>query len=253
MKEHLITGSIVTYNNSKIIKKCIESVLKYTQGTDFCLYVYDNCSEDNTAEIIERLFPEVVLIRGKENKGFGYGHNQIIKKIHSKYHVLINPDIIIDTPVIKDMAVYMEKHCRISILLPKVLNIDGSEQYLPKRQPNFKFVIMSKFPAFKYFRSLYTGENQKICRPVKCQNISGSFFMIQTEMMKALGGFDERYFMYFEDADLARRVTEKEGCIVYAPDFYVYHEWKRDNTKNIKGIRIFLQSMFKYIKKWKCF
>lgn len=253
MGKHLITGGIVTYNNEKIIERCIEAILEQTATIDFKLYVYDNCSSDGTVKLIEDNFPEVILIKSKENRGFGYGHNRILQNVESKFHVLINPDIIIDTPVIQQMTSYMSKHPAISILLPKVLNMDGSEQFLPKRQPNFKFVILSKFAPFGYYRKVYTGENETGDRPIKCQNISGSFFVIKTGLMKALNGFDERYFMYFEDADLARRVLNRDGCIVYHPDFYVYHEWKRDNTRNMKGIRIFLQSMLKYVMKWKGF
>lgn len=253
MKKHFVTGGIVTYNNEKIIKKCIETILEHTKNIDFKLYVYDNCSTDGTVLAIEHTFPEVTVIKGKRNSGFGYGHNRILEEIDSKYHVLINPDIVLAIPVIEQMAAYMKKHGTISILLPKVLNMDESEQFLPKRQPNFKFVIMSKFAPFKYYRKIYTGENETAGTPVKCRNISGSFFMIKTDFMKALKGFDERYFMYFEDADLARQVINVGGTIVYNPDFCVYHEWKRDNTKNIKGICIFLCSMFKYMLKWKQF
>ena len=74
--------------------------------------------------------------------------------------------------------------------------------------------------------------------------------MIRTELFKDLGGFDERYFMYFEDADLSRRVRQKADVVFY-PKIAVYHGWKRDNTKNLRGIRIFLTSMAKYFWKWK--
>lgn len=253
MEKHFVTGGIVTYNNEKIIKKCIRTILEYTKNIDFKLYVYDNCSCDGTVSVIEQNFPEVTVMRSRKNEGFGRGHNRIMAQVDSVYHVLINPDIVAETPVIEQMVSYMEKHQSIGILLPKVLNTDGTEQFLPKRQPDFKFVVMSKFAPFKYYRKLYTGETEIADRPVKCQNISGSFFIIKTEILKALGGFDERYFMYFEDADLAQRVINAGGSIVYHPDFCVYHEWKRDNTRSMRGICIFLCSMFKYMLKWKRF
>lgn len=252
MQEQIVTGSIVTYNNGKIIERCIASILEQTKGCRFRLYVYDNCSSDDTVSKIRSGFPQVKVIEGKANKGFGYGHNQVIKRVKSQYHAVINPDIFLDTDVITQMAEYMAGHPEIGILMPKVLNPDGTEQHLPKRQPNFKYVILSKFKKYRYYRDEYTRAGEDICAPVKCENISGSFFVADTAALKQLNGFDERYFMYFEDADLGKRMAGIKE-IVYHPDYYVYHEWKRDNTKSFKGIRIFLTSMVKYILKWKTF
>lgn len=74
--------------------------------------------------------------------------------------------------------------------------------------------------------------------------------MVRTDVFRKANGFDERFFMYFEDADLSRRIRKK-AAIVFYPNVYVYHAWKRDNTRSFKGIRIFLISMVKYFWKWK--
>ena len=74
--------------------------------------------------------------------------------------------------------------------------------------------------------------------------------MVKTESMKKIRGYDERFFLYFEDADLSRRLR-KYGKIVYHPGMYVYHAWKRDNTHSLRGACIFLTSMVKYYRKWR--
>lgn len=74
MEKHFVTGGIVTYNNEKIIKKCIRTILEYTKNIDFKLYVYDNCSCDGTVSVIEQNFPEVTVMRSRKNEGFGRGH-----------------------------------------------------------------------------------------------------------------------------------------------------------------------------------
>ncbi len=245
-----ITGGIVTYNNEKTIRACLTSIKEQTQNCPFQLYVYDNCSTDRTLDIIREEFPWVQLIEGKQNIGFGRGHNQIVKKVHSEYHVIINPDIILDQPVISMMAAYMEACEDVVQLAPQVRSLDGSVQYLPKRDPNFRYVILSKFPGFRFYRKHYTMENEKINQPSEVQSSSGCFFMVRTVAFKNIHGFDPRFFLYFEDADLSRRLRQV-GKVVYHPHIYVLHEWKRDNTGSMKGICNFLKSMIKYYKKWR--
>ena len=95
-----ITGGIVTYNNGETIEKCVRSILEYTKDCDFQLYVYDNGSKDHTLQILKKNFPKLIIIEGDQNIGFGQGHNQIIKRVHSDYHMIINPDIYLKTNVI---------------------------------------------------------------------------------------------------------------------------------------------------------
>ena len=241
-----ITGGIVTYNNGETIEKCVRSILEYTKDCDFQLYVYDNGSKDHTLQILKKNFPKLIIIEGDQNIGFGQGHNQIIKRVHSDYHMIINPDIYLKTNVIKCMKDYMEENPDVVQLTPEIRNLDGTVQYLPKIDPNFKFVILSKFAPFRHYRKVYTMENEKIQKPVSVMSCTGCFSMIRTRLLKSIHGFDRRYFMYFEDADLSRRLRQ-HGRLVYHPGLYVYHAWKRDNMRSIKGARIFLSSMIKIL------
>lgn len=248
--EAKITGGIVTYNNEKTIKECVQSILDHTKGCQFQLYIYDNCSTDDTVRILKNNFPEVILIKGKKNIGFGQGHNQIIKRIKSDYHTIINPDIFLNYDVISYISKYMEENPGVVQLTPEIRNMDGTVQYLPKVDPNIKFVILSKLAPFKYYRKIYTMENILMDKPTEIMSCTGCFSMIQTSVLKKIHGYDRRFFMYFEDADLSRRLRVY-GQLIYHPKIFVYHAWKRDNTHSLKGICIFLMSMIKYYKKWR--
>lgn len=244
-----VSGCVVTYNNSSIISSCIESLLKWTQRVDFKLYIVDNHSTDGTVELIRENFPQVRVIRSKTNRGFGDGHNKVIPKLHSKYHFVINPDIVIDHDVISDLVDYMEAHEDVSMITPKIMNDDGTEQMLPKRNPSIRYLIVSKLKPFSHYRTVYTRADEKLNGPTEIDFCTGCFFGIRTAVFKQLNGFDDRYFMYMEDADLSREVRKK-AKIVFYPHAYVYHEWKRDNVKNIRGIFRWFISMVKYFCKW---
>lgn len=250
MIKKYISGGIVTYNNEHIIRECIQSILEDTKDCLFQLYIYDNCSEDRTVQIIKKEFPQVILFEGKKNIGFGQGHNQIVRKVRSDLHVIINPDIFLKDHVISRMAEYMQEHEDIVQLTPEIRNLDDTIQYLPKLDPNFKFVILSKFKPFRYYRRIYTMEDVTITEPTEVMSSTGCFSMVRTKIFKQVHGYDRRFFLYFEDADLSRRLREY-GKIVYHPGICAWHAWKRDNTGSFHGMRNFLTSMWKYYRKWR--
>lgn len=249
MDKIAVSGCIVTFNNVSFVDKCICSLLRYTTGVDFQLMISDNCSIDNTIETVRRKYPEVEIIQNDHNGGFGYGHNQVIPKLESKYHAVINPDIEINEDVISQMVEYLEEHPDVGMVTPKILNMDGTEQFLPKRDPSIRYVILSKFKPFNFYRTRYTRADENLCQPTSIDSCTGCFFIIRTDLFKQLNGFDNNFFMYYEDADLSRR-ARKYMKIIFYPLCSVYHNWQRENIRNIRGIRNFLHSMLKYFKKW---
>ncbi len=250
-----ISGGIVTYNNEDTIEKCILSVLAETDCKEysFMLYILDNCSTDNTISIIERIMKSdsrIKLVKSKKNLGFGRGHNRIISKLSSDYHFVINPDIYLESDVIGELSRYIENHENIGLITPRILNPDGSEQYLPKHSPSIRYVFLSKLPGLKYLRKKYTRADERIDEPLSMEFCTGCFFGAKTQYIKGINGFDKDFFMYFEDADLSRRVLRDKKKIVFYPGVYAYHNWKRDNMGSAKGIKRFIRSYFVYCSKW---
>lgn len=248
-----VTASIVTYNSESEILNVLRS-LKNIQLENFKITVIDNASTDNTKGVILQYYPEIQLIESNKNIGFGAGHNLAIKATNSDYHIIINPDITVKPDQIKKMLEYMENNKDVAVLTPKVLNVDGTEQFLPKIFPKIRYVISGKYEN-KYkicykWRSQYTFRNKEIKEPVEVQYATGCFMLCRTEILKKVGGFDERFFLHFEDADLTREMM-KYGKVIYHPSVYVTHGWKRDNIKDKKIRKIALQSLIKYFCKWR--
>lgn len=244
-----VTGCIVTYNNSDIILGCIESLLRETKGVDFKLYVVDNHSTDGTVELIREHFPQLTILEQGKNSGFGHGHNQVLPIIESEYHAVINPDIYVEGDVISGLVAMLEEHRDVIMATPKILNEDGTEQFLPKKDPSIRYVIMSKFKPFRYLREEYTRQNEEDGSAMEIEMCTGCFFVIRTEIYRKLKGFDTRYFLYCEDADFSRR-ARKLGKIVFWPYVSATHKWSRANTRSIKGVMHFLTSLFKYFLRW---
>lgn len=252
MTSSKVTGCIVTYNNMRTIDNTVSSLLNHTKAP-FQLYVVDNSSQDGTPEHIAAEYPAVKVIRRKDNRGFGAGHNTVIDRLDSDYHVIINPDIIVRDDVISQMAEYMDAHPEIGMLSPSIKFPDGRPQILGKKIPHLRYLVASRMrneaDPGKLLRE-YAMLDCDLSKPTDIENATGCFMFIRTDLFKKLGGFDERYFMYFEDCDLTRSVN-LDSRTVYFPDATVYHEWGRESKKNMRLKLIQIQSMLRYMLKWR--
>lgn len=251
--KNLLSGAIVTYNCKEQIENTVNSLLEHTKKYPIDLYVVDNNSSDGTRQLLEGN-KNIKLLPQKENLGFGKGHNQLISREMGKYHAVINPDIIVENDILAQMVDVMEENDDIVMMMPSIYFEDGKEQCLPKKNPTFKRLFMGRLAflgsVFKKIRDEYTCAGEKIPHLSEIEFCSGCFFLIRSEIFKKTGGFDERYFMYLEDADLSRE-ARKYGKVVFASDFSVKHLWKRESAKSLKYLFIHTSSAFKYLKKWR--
>ena len=249
---NMVTGSIVTYNNISTIAKTLETLFGETKDIDFKLYVLDNGSSDGTPEFIEKNYPDVTVIRSGKNVGFGAGHNIIINQVESKYHAVINPDIVLTQNAVKKMADYMDGNPEIGLLSPRICFPDGRDQILGKRNPHLKYLVASRLRGDEPSKLLreYAMLDCDLSKPTEIENATGCFMFIRTDVLKSIGGFDDGFFMYFEDADLARRINEVSKCVYY-PDAVVNHVWGRDSKRNFKLMLVHINSMLRYFRKWK--
>lgn len=247
-----VTGCIVTYNNMKTIKKAVDTILEYTDE-NFRLYVVDNNSTDGTPKFIRENYPEVCVIETGTNSGFGAGHNIVLPMLSSEYHIVINPDIVINENAIEKIVDFMDANPDIGLLSPKICFPDGREQILGKRNPRLKYLIASRMRDEENPSKLLREYAMKDCDlsdVTDIENTTGCFMVFRTSVFKELKGFDEGYFMYFEDADIARRAKEISR-VVYYPHATILHEWGRESKRNFKLMLIHIQSMFRYFFKWK--
>ena len=248
----MVTGSIVTYNNMSTIDETLKTLYEYTKDINFKLYVVDNNSTDGTVEHIKENYPQVEVVALKENLGFGAGHNKAVRMVDSDYHVIINPDIVFIENSIKKMVDYLENNEDIGVLSPKICFPDGREQILGKKDPHFKYILASRLRGDEPGTLLkkYAMLDCDLTKPIDIENASGCFMVFRTSILKKVDGFDERYFMYFEDADITRK-ARKYSRVVYYPEAVVSHVWNRDSKHNFKLLAIHIHSMLKYYWKWK--
>lgn len=251
-----LSFSVVTYNNENEIKSLLRNLVTILQNkVSYDIYVIDNASQDRTADLVKKESnhnKSIHLIKNKKNLGFGAGHNSVMGDLKSTYHVVINPDVQITSFVeISKMISFLKGHKNVGLLSPLILNTDGSIQRLYKREPTV-FDLLIRFVSPNFFKKR---QNEFVRMESGYKEIgridyaSGAFMMFRTEIFKAINGFDERYFMYMEDADITRKVN-KIATSVFYPKAFVIHEWQRESHKKIKHVIYSVVSLCKYFSKW---
>ncbi|ADQ14093.1 glycosyltransferase family 2 protein [Halanaerobium hydrogeniformans] len=248
-----ITVSIVTYNSQDFIERAVKSLIKNLLFIKYKIFLIDNASQDNTLSIVKylaKLDNNIEIIKNDYNIGFGAAHNKVLNFIDSDYHIVMNPDIVITTNVIKELIDYIKNDKKIGLVVPMLKYPNGKIQYTARREITFLDLLIRRFfpNQFKQRQNYHKRLNQ-IKKPIKIEFASGAFQLFRTDIFKQINGFDENFFIYLEDADITKRVNKVSNTIFY-PHNYVIHHWNKESYKEINAFIYHLKSMYYYFKKW---
>lgn len=255
-----LSACIVLYNDQDEALKAAASVLKHTRRWPLTLYLVDNASSDGSgarlrqAAALLRTGPQqaVEVICRKENGGFGTGHNTVLPRLTSTYHFILNPDILLEGDTLSDMAEWMEAHPDAVMARPALCFPDGRPQVLPLRKCSALALVYRQaewLRPLKRFNDRYVMADQDLTKPTEIEFCTGSFTAVRTEDFRAVGGFDEAYFMYVEDADLTQKLRRR-GKAYLLPQFEAIHAWHRAPHTNGSHFKLQLKSMVRYFGKW---
>ena len=252
-----LSACIVSYCDYDEVCAAVRSILQYTAG-DLALYVVDNASPDGCGHrLAETDFADsrVEVICLPKNVGFGGGHNTVLPKLTSQVHFILNPDILLESDVLHPLADWLMKHPDAAMATPQLYFPDGRIQHLPRRKPTpwllFARQLAPKLPGPLFDRAdrHYTMQDEDLTSPRPIEFCTGSFMAVRTEVLRQIGGFDENYFMYVEDADLTQKVL-RLGKVYLLPQFRAIHAWHRAPMRDAGKFKMQLGSMMRYFKKW---
>jgi GT2 family glycosyltransferase len=249
----MTTASIVIYKTkAEEIIPLIECLVNTILNN---IYIVDNFPISKMDILLKGISTKIIYIPMQSNIGFGAAHNIAIRKAleaESTYHFIINPDIIIKENVISPMIKYMHENKNIGMMMPKVLNLDGRVQYLPKLLPSPFSILLRKMKFIpNYNRLMKKYELRDMDVVCNVPFVSGCFSLLNLELLEKLEmpGYDERFFLYFEDFDLSRRFHQKYKTIYYSL-VEVYHGYGNGASKNLRLFMIFIFSAIKYFNKY---
>jgi GT2 family glycosyltransferase len=166
---------------------------------------------------------------------------------------VLNPDVLFTEDCVSVLASYLDSKPGVVLAMPELLNADGSVQALPRLRPCLRYVLARRRAA----RGSQSARVQRLVGEYttppgpgnEVQTCSGSFFMIRSAALLQLGGFDERYFLYFEDNDLAARAKQL-GTLALVPAAHAVHGYERAALHNHSALAHQLRSMLRFFNRY---
>lgn len=245
---------IVNYNAGVHLERCLASVTAHAPAVP--VVVVDNASHDGSEGVAART-PRVRLVRNATNAGFGTAVNQGVAVLPPGLAVLLlNPDCELTAGVLDALEAELVAHPECAVAAPTILDEDGSIQGNVRGDPTIltglfgRTTVLSRwFPNAPAARRNVQRASPHADDERTADWVSGACMLLRREAFEAVGGFDERYFLYWEDADLCRRLRARGHTVRFVPTATIVHVGGRSSASaKALSIRAFHDSAFLYYR-----
>lgn len=218
---------VVSFNTRGLLRDCLESVCKQ-DGVSMEVLVVDNASRDGSALMVLAEFPQVRLTASRENLGFAGANNVAFAQARGRYVVLLNSDAFLGPQTLRHAVEQMDAEPGIGLLGGLLLGRDGAWQPSARLFPSVVNEILTFTGLSGRFRNsrLFGRVDRTWADPKERTDtdwVPGAFAVIRREVLESVGYFDERFFLYYEEVDLCRRIKAAGYRIAYRPELEVIH------------------------------
>lgn len=229
---------IISWKMKDFLQKCLQSIYNYTLDVKFEIIVIDNNSHDGTAEMIEKEFPEIILIKNKDNRGVAPARNQGMNIAHGKYILVLDADVELFENSVLKLFEYMESNPDCGIVGSKLVDTDRQLQYSCKRFPNLLSFIFRRLERFDIVRNsktlrYHTMQDWDHNEIKEVDYLIGACQFIRSDIIKKIGYYDENIFYGPEDMDFCSRVWNAGSKIIYYPLTSIFHHEQRITKKKV--------------------
>lgn len=248
---------IVNYNSTDYLLRCIHSIYDVLEKEIAAsIYVVDNASEDNI-DLLSQKFPKVSLLKNKVNIGFARAVNYYISRTSAPYIMLLNPDTLVEKFFFASIFKVMEENPKVGVAGPKILEKNGKVQGSARSFPTPMTALFGR----NTFLSKFFPNNRMTSKNILTNRIggekntevdwvSGACMILRRSALKEVGLMDERFFLYWEDADLCKRMSEKGWLVTYSPNASIVHYAGVSSKKKIRPLLEFHKSAYYFFCKY---
>jgi GT2 family glycosyltransferase len=246
--------AIVSYNTKDILLDCISSVQATTTTITYEVIVVDNNSQDGTTAALKKAYPAIRVIANPDNRGFATAVNQALAMSRGRHVLLLNSDTIVKDRALATMVGYLDDHPDVGAVSCQQRTGDG---HLIQTCFPFPSIHDHLFYSVLFQRMAPTMQAAAAAtQAVDCaqsQDVdwaNGACLMVRRSLMQQLGGLDEQFFMYFEDADLCRRIHQQGSRVRHVAEAEIIHFVGRSSGRDREGLQLVWEfSRIRYIEK----
>jgi GT2 family glycosyltransferase len=245
-----ISFIIVNWNTKNLLCDCLNSIPESTEALTYEIIVVDNASSDGSAAMLEEKYPQVALIANTENRGFGAANNQGFAIMKGKYALLLNTDAVLTPGAVNKLWGFAESHPQAAIVCGQLLNADGSRQNSVAAFPSLLTLATNTSLLEYLFPRKYPSKRYAHTQPLEVDSAIGACMMIRKKALDEVSFFDNRYFFFFEETDLAYAMKRVGWVIYQVPDAQIYHLQGQSIGHNARSRIEFYRSRYQFIRKW---
>jgi GT2 family glycosyltransferase len=248
-EQKILSVIIVTWNTKTLVNECIDSIFALPEYSDSVeIIVIDNGSTDGTDKLISEKYKEIVYIRNNDNVGYATAVNQGVKVAEGKYILLLGSDTVLKPNSLKRCIDFLDENNNAGAVGCKLVFPDGSPQGNCKKFPTLKngfYTYLSLDRLNHDYDMLWFNYD----KTVKVDQIATTFLLIRSDLIKKLGGFDERYKILYNDVDLCKRIWKENKEIYFLHDAEVIHHGSYSTKKARYQVRrIMYDDIYRYYK-----
>ncbi len=235
-----ISVVIVSFNTGPLTRECLQTLEANAGGVRYEAIVVDNVSCDGSPDMIEREFPEAKLIRSSVNLGFAAANNRAFPLARGRYIVLLNSDAFVQPGALPAAVEKMDRNPHVGLAGARLVGRDGSWQPSARMFPSLlnDFLTLSGLAAARP-RSRFFGRLDRTWAPAdqaaEVDWVPGAFSILRREVLEKVGPFDERFFLYYEEVELCRRIKAAGYSVLYWPEIVVVH-LGGESSKTVKRL-----------------
>ncbi len=235
---------IVSFNTEKLLEKGLRSVYKFTKGIKFEVIVVDNNSEDQSAELVKKKFPQVKLILNEQNLGFAKANNQGIKIAKGEYVFLLNSDTYLIENSFKKLLTNIKSRSKLGAIAPQLLNEDRTIQqsvgFFPHLPQIFYWMsFLDDLPGGTHLRPYHIDHDSFYKNGHEIDWLTGAALLVPKDVIGKIGLLDQRIFMYGEEVEWCYRIRRAGFKIYFTPITKMIHigrgSHKKDPTQAFVG------------------
>jgi GT2 family glycosyltransferase len=225
-------------------------------GLKVNIHIFDNGSNDHV-HLVKHDFPGINVIEHHRNLGYAKAINRLLKSTSSPYTAMLNPDTTVKDGLFKSITSFMDANPHVGIVGPRIVDPDGCVQGSARAFPTFRSalsgrrsLISKKFPNSRITCANILTHASDGISPMEVDWVSGACMVARRKALEDVGLFDERYFLYWEDVDLCKRMANKGWKVIYYPQSEIEHcVGGSSERKLIRSVFEFHKSAYRYFMK----